>query len=160
MCATAVSCRQKPGDSDGRTLLPINRPDRPDIDRIRTGYRPDKIAPKISVSATPSRITEGMLWLAQQKISPFRSVLRLRDILSILTPHSQRRIVASLTGEPNQSQPRSLVSAADKWLRVLHRSAEDPSNLLQVMLAKGKFISSLPAFPGAVAQIRINRINL
>ena len=60
---------------------------------------------------------------------------------AILTLLTHRRIVA-ITGEPN----RFTADAVRKWLRVPLRSAEDPSNLLQVMLAKGYlfFPSSYP----------------
>jgi hypothetical protein len=60
-----------------------------------------------------------------------------------LTPHPPRRIVAVI-GEPTRLAP-----ARANWLRVPPWSAEDPLNLLQVMLAKGVYFlpSSSPVQP-------------
>lgn len=61
----------------------------------------------------------------------------------ILTLLTHRRIVA-LTGEPNPFA--ALHRVAHQWLRVPRWSAEDPSNLLQVMLAKGCLTSPFLPF--------------
>ena len=67
-----------------------------------------------------------------------------------LTPHFLRRILNSI------GELTCFASVRANWLRVPLWSAEDPLNLLQVMLAKGVYISSFPGSPGQP----INRIRI
>jgi hypothetical protein len=152
MNAVAVNCRQKSA-AEALSNPPFLRIifSLTGNYRIITGCLSDNFPPIFGATTTVPMGNENFTGKSLLKTAyPIRSSVPTPRVthdtspLSPLTPPHHRRMLA-LTGEPNQSHPRS--GAADKWLRVLHRSAEDPSNLLQVMLAKGKFISSLLQSP-------------
>lgn len=110
------------------------------------------VHPRLS-SAQRSRFSYyGLLWLNCRRFYGLQLLLltchpsAARTLLrsaSLLTLPVHRRIVA-LTGEPNPFA--ALQGVAHQWLRVPRWFAEDPSNLLQVMLAKGCLTSPFLPF--------------